>query len=208
MRSGSVQQHPLICSGDFEQVTHLCRIGALDVAQDQDLSLRIGQLRQTLLHPPGDLRGVESGVDRGPRLEWLGPVTTGIEAAVEPVSIVERGVARLAHSGRLGTVDEDPEQPGLHRAAALESMDSLHHTKPCVLNDLFRYSTRRHERLGEPQHPRVVAADERGERGIVAHAQRVEQLHVRVTHGARRYICGDLRPRRAPSRTRRGRVPR
>src|SRR4051794_16602816 len=97
-----------------------------------------------------------------------------VEATVESVTVVEGGVTRLANSGRLRPVDEDSEEPRLHRATALEAMDSFDHTQPCVLYDLFRYSTCRHERLGQAQHAHLVPADQGGERLLVPVAQRGE----------------------------------
>ena len=110
----------------------------------------------------------------------------GVEAAVQHVVVARAATcAGFAGAGGPGPVDEDPEEPRLHRRPALETVDASHDAEPRVLDDLLGHCTAGYERLGEAQQPGVMSTHQGREGCFVAGAERVEQRRVGIGHQRR-----------------------
>src|SRR4051794_33322376 len=112
----------------------------------------------------------------------------------------ERHRSCLACAAGPSDVDDDRDDPGLQRAAALEALEPLKDAQPCVLEDLLGHRACLHIRARDGEHQSGVAVDERLERGLVALAQALDELG--LVADDRHRTQGYLRRRPYPLRRR------
>src|SRR4051795_5203578 len=140
-RACAMEEYPLIGLRKLEDVTHLFRRPALDVAEADHQPLRRRQLLDRRCDHATHLRRLEFL----PRLGEPRPATRELRVP-EPGRIDRRLVlrrfalearegkaARLALGARLRGVRDDAEDPGLQRGAALETREAAQHAQPRVL---------------------------------------------------------------------------
>jgi len=187
LRPASVQEHALVAVADAEQRRNVTGCDAFDVAEDHDLPLLLREHRQQRLHALRQLFGDEPIVDSiGPRDRRLGPCAGRIEP-FDRVTVWSPGTL-LAPDGAAGAVEQDPEEPRLERRASLESIDATHDREPGVLACLLGNRTAADGRFRQAEEARLVAANQLGERGLVAGAQPIDQSGV-ILHGRRNYVA-------------------
>lgn len=109
-----MKQYPLIAVADTQQRCDLVGTDMFDVPQNDDLSLRVGQLWQERVNTSRKLRGDEVIVDTfHPRHGRGRPPAHRIEAFAE-IPLGNPGPL-FATRRRSGSVEEHLEQPGLER---------------------------------------------------------------------------------------------
>ena len=121
--------------------------------------------------------------DPGPGCGRLHPLAVAAEAApielhrlllVASENRRERQAARLPALVMTGDVDQDPEDPGLERGAALEPVQGAQDLDPGLLHHLFSVRPLPDVAEGHPQHRAVVELDEAFERGFLAGSQCIQ----------------------------------
>jgi hypothetical protein len=124
------------------------------------------------------------GAAETPRLH-CGPLVLNQRAA----GIGERDDPLLATGAGKRPVDDDAEDPGLERGAALKAIESAQNTEPGVLRHLFGQAGVSHIRACQTNHHRVIALDQQGEGRLVTCAKRGQEGGV-VPHGAVATVVG------------------
>jgi hypothetical protein len=157
-----MQEYALISVGDAHERGNVVRGQSFQIAQDHNLALALGKLRQKLLNASGEVLGDEAVIGAvGPRLGRCNPRSGSVEALVDPW--FGPAGAHLAASCRSGAVEQNVKQPGLEGRASFEPLDATYDCEPGVLGDLFGYGATADSHLGEAHHALLVSLDERDE---------------------------------------------
>ena len=152
-----MEEHALVAVGDTHQVGHLGGRQSLDVAEQDDLSLRLVQLREQLDHTSGEVLGHDPVVGAiRPELGRIDPRASGVEP-FDVALVVWPSGALLLRRGGPRPIQQDPEQPRLQRRAPFEPLDAANDGEPRVLHDLFRDGVTANGRVGEAQELRLMA---------------------------------------------------
>ena len=175
-----MKEQALVPVGHTNKLGHVAGGQSFEVAQHDDLALAVWQLGQELLHAGGEVLGDEAVVDPvGPRLRRCRPCAELVEAVLDDALIwASRPLFSVSRSA--GAVEQDVKQPRLERGPTFEPLESAHYCYPGVLGDLLGHGATADRRLGQAQHPRLVAADERDECRLVTGPTAVDQLDVLV----------------------------
>jgi hypothetical protein len=180
-----MEQHALVAVSDPEKRDDVGRVEAFDVTEHDDLALLVGQCRQEVVDSRGEVLGDEPVIDLiGPGNGRLRPRAVDIKSFDGP-AIGTAGALLTARAGA-STVEQHPEQPCLERRPALESVNAADDGEPSVLAHFLRDRATTHGCLGETEQPRLVAADQLDERGLLAGAQPFDKSEV-IIHAGRGY---------------------
>ena len=147
-----MEQDPLVCVAEIEQLADFIGGEAIDIAQGNDLALcrrqlgnggadvRVQLVGKQLLFGLGS-QGRYEPVP-GPALISWRPEAVWIDCGVDCTDfligkIAERDRSCITHGTASGAVHENPEKPGLERGAALETIEPTQEGEPRFLGNIF-----------------------------------------------------------------------